>query len=102
VAPVLLHPLAGPGSQPFDRPVKRRAPVADSAPMPVPVTRFHSMHGAPQPGVASDTKVSGNITRNPTSAPRRHHGRGQCVMPTKKPISERATYQPQTAMLPSM
>jgi hypothetical protein len=71
-------------------------------PMAVPVTRFQSMHGAPQPGVASDTSVSGSMTRKPTSGPRRSHGRGQCVMPTKKPISDRATYQPQTATLPLM
>jgi hypothetical protein len=58
------------------------------------------MHGAPQLGVASETGVSGNSVSSPTSGPRRYQGRGHAVMPTRKPISSRAVYQPQTATSP--
>jgi len=64
--------------------------------------KFAAAHGGPQPGVASDTKQSGTIMIAPQSGPRSHQCSGQVVMPTRKPIVQRATYQAHTAIDPLM
>src|SRR5581483_2270326 len=84
------------------RPVIAKAIPATAPPSAVAVTSFQNMHVAPQPGVASDTRLSGNTMRKPTSGPRRYHGGGQRVIPTMNPMRSRAVYQPQTAIAPRM
>jgi pimeloyl-ACP methyl ester carboxylesterase len=49
--------------------------------LPLEEIQAHA-HGKPQPGVARQTRLSGQSVRKPTSGPRRYQRGGQYVMPT--------------------